>query len=302
MAMRNLIGIVLAAVSGVAAAKSPSTPTFPLPAGTPVEFVTSWQGTFAREHLNFISQQGTLTGLMIAKMMQNNEVRAAPVRAKLLPAKLDDYFHGLVLARLSEMAPQAKVVVVPEPWAAEQEYENTRETDGQFVVVKLWTGLSFNFETVGAYMDIWVWKVEKKSNGKFKETLLKQRRYTFQHTFPKEINESSDRMALRWNAMDPARIEAMIRDSMEQTAAMFSYEMTAEGQAEADTRIRGEWTRLLDRKYQGRVIRSDDKRFWLRPSMFLLRDIMGMSVVSAADIVEPPADAAISAPAAESAK
>lgn len=250
--------------SGLAAAKDPVPVTYPLPAGTPIEYVRDSQATLVLFAAPYGKNQQSPGGIFGASWIVDNQRKIEPLRKELEPAKLDEYFLQAVLTRTPALVVSAAPSVVAKAWTDDEVIEKTRDSGGVYVVLRSFHAFTLGFEALGGYVDMSVLRAERKSSGKLKVSALDHQRISFEQHFQGWKPSLSRGTSMSWRLLGAPKVEVAFREAIDQAANMFAYQFSAEGQTEARLKNRKPEGKVLDMKVPVRLVRTGPDWFWFR--------------------------------------
>ena len=198
-------------------------------------------------------------------MLRNGEKRLAALRLLLADFGFQQRFERALTAKLAaaELVAPANVqwMRTPAEFAAARGTEGT----GVLVLTPRHTVLS-TFEDLAVVVE--ARRVDRRNkNGKVKEKILEQRAYAHYFLLDKIDGSFASEDARRWEGLGGERLTAMLDKAIDEVTDMIAYDLTAAGQAEAQTKVK-----LSDRKSFmiggmarfGRPLEPAPGRMWLR--------------------------------------
>ena len=215
------------------------------------------------------AMQFGLLGALIGSGIENAQVKNAERRVAELRNLLIDYpFQARMEARLRERLPSEGISPSPvielraTPWLAADAAGTLSAPQERLVLVPRYA-MRNDFESMSVGLAASLVVREPRANGKVKVRAPFSRRYAFH--FPlDDIGVDADADAARWLEMGAPRLEAMLDRGVDHVVDMLVYDLSPEGRAEAETKVRRGFAQARGLEFGGRGLREGDGWVWVR--------------------------------------
>ncbi|MGY1457396.1 MULTISPECIES: hypothetical protein [unclassified Luteimonas] len=284
MNLRLIIGIGLLCISMPALAAKQPLP-LPLAGELGVELVQEQQELAVDvPDSSGAAMQFGLLGALIGSAIESTQVKNAERRVAELRNLLVDYpFQARMEAALRERLPSEGISPSPvfelraTPWLAADATGTLSEPVERLVLMPRYA-MRNDFELMSVALTASFAVREPRANGKIKVRTPFFRRYAFH--FPlDDIGLDADGDAGRWLEMGAPRLEAMLDRGIDHVVDMLVYDLSAEGRAEAEAKVKRESARARGLEFNGRGLREGDGWAWVRSGNGIAQSLSGFEPI-----------------------